>query len=106
MYIRRALTGSSSLDAVPVTGSLLFYAPVCCLAVCCAAEFSSWVLFGGIDGIWLAGHGLFSRQVSVPLVMATDSAATAGGRAGITFGVELVVPWDAPDDVVTSIRME
>ena len=28
VYIRRALTGSSSLDAAPVTGSLLFYAPV------------------------------------------------------------------------------
>ena len=49
VYIRRALTGSSSLDATPVTGSLLFYAPVCCLAVYCAAEFSSWVLFGGTD---------------------------------------------------------
>ena len=32
--------------------------------------------------------------------MATDSAAAAGGRAGITFGVELVVPWDAPEAVV------
>ena len=88
-YIRRALTGSSSLDASSVTGSLLFYAPVCCFAVCCAAEFSSWVSFGGIDCIWLAGRGLFFRQVSVTLVMATDSAAVAGGRAGITFGVEL-----------------
>ena len=45
-YIRHVLAGSSALDAAPVTGSLLFYAPVCCLAVCCcAAEFSSWVLF-------------------------------------------------------------
>ena len=32
--------------------------------------------------------------------MATDSAAAAGGRAGITFDVELVVPWDAPEAVV------
>ena len=99
-YIGQALGGSSSLDAAPVTGSLLFYAPVCCLAVCCAAEFSSWVLFGGIDCIWLAGRGLFFRQVSVTLVTATDSAAVAGGRAGIMFGVELVVPWDAPEAVV------
>ena len=42
-YKSRALTGSFSLDATPVTGSLLFYAPVCCLAVCYAAGFSSWV---------------------------------------------------------------
>ena len=32
--------------------------------------------------------------------MATDSAAAMGGRAGITFDVELVVPWDAPEAVV------
>ena len=47
VYIRCVLTGSSSLDAAPVTGSLIFY--VCCLAICCAAEFSSWGLFGGVD---------------------------------------------------------
>ena len=99
-YSRRALTKSSSLDATPVTGSLLFYAPVCCLDVCCTADFSLWVFFGGIDCIWLAGRGLFFRQVSVTLVMATDSDAAAGGGAGITFGVELVVPWDAPEAVV------
>ena len=73
---------------------------LCCLAVCCAAEFSSWVLFGGIDCIWLAGRGLFFWQVGVTLVMATKSAAAAGGQAGITFGVELVVPWDAQEAVV------
>ena len=48
-YKRRVLAGSSSLDAVQVTGSLLFYAPVCCLTEGCAAEVSSWVLFGGTD---------------------------------------------------------
>ena len=99
-YIRCTLTGSSSLDAASVTGSLLFYAPVCCLAVYCAAEFYSWVLFGGTDCIWLAGRRLFFRQVGVVLVMATDSAAAAGGRAGITFDVELVVPLDSPEPVV------
>ena len=53
-YKRCALAGSSSLDAAPVTGSLLFYAPVCCLAEGCAAEVSSYVLFGGTDCSWLA----------------------------------------------------
>ena len=32
--------------------------------------------------------------------MATDGAAVVDGRAGITFGVELYVPWDAPEAVV------
>ena len=53
-YKRRALAGSSSFDATPVTGSLLFYTAVCRLAVCCAAGFSSWELFSGSDCIWLA----------------------------------------------------
>ena len=99
-YKRRALAGSSSLDAAPVTGSLLFYAPVCCFTDCCAAEISSWVLFGGTDCIWLVVYGLLFRRVSVTWVMAADSKAATGGRAGITFDVELVVPWDAPEAVV------
>ena len=100
IYIRRARTGSSSLDAAPVTGSLVFSAPVYCLAVYCAAGFYSWLLFGGTDCVWLAGCGLFFRQVRVYLSMATDGAAVVDGRAGITFGVELYVPWDAPETVV------
>ena len=43
-YKMHALAGSSSLDAAPVTGSLLFNAPVCCLAEGCAAAVSLWVL--------------------------------------------------------------
>ena len=99
VHIRSVLSGSSSLDAVPVTGPLLFYAPVCCLAVCCAAELSSNVLFGGMVCIWLAGRELFFPQVGVSSVMVADSAAAVGDRAGITFDVELVIPWDAPEAV-------
>ena len=99
-YKRRALVGSSSFDAVPVTGSLLFYAPVCRLAVCRVAGFSSWELFGGSDCIWHAVFGLFFRRVSVNCVMATDSDAAAGARPGITFDVTLEVPWNAPEAVV------
>ena len=32
--------------------------------------------------------------------MATDGVAVVDGRAGITFGVELYVPWDTPEAVV------
>ena len=32
--------------------------------------------------------------------MATEGAALVENRAGITFGVELYVPWDAPEAVV------
>ena len=74
-YKRRVLAGSSVLDAAPVTGSLLFYAPACC-----AADISSWVLFGSTDCIWLAGCGLFFWQVSVTLVMGLWLCSS--GRSG------------------------
>ena len=32
--------------------------------------------------------------------MATEGAALVENRAGITFGVELYVPWDTPEAVV------
>ena len=32
--------------------------------------------------------------------MAADGVAAAGGRAGIRFEVELVIPWDAPEAVI------
>ena len=60
-YFRRARTGSSSLDAAPVTWSLVFTTPVYCLAVYRAAGFYLWLLFGGTDCVWLAGCGLFFR---------------------------------------------
>ena len=101
-YIRRARTGNSSLDAAPVTGSLVFSVPVCCLAGYCAAEFYSW-LFGGTVCIWLAGGELCCQRVRMELSMATDGAAVVDARAGITFGVELHVPWDAPEAVVGSM---
>ena len=101
VYIRRARTQRSSLHAAPVTGSLVFSAPVYCLAVYCAAGFYSWLLFGGTDCVWLARRGLFFRQARVDLFMVTDGAAVVVGRAGITFGVELVIPrvlsWSFPE---------
>ena len=91
-YKSHALTGSSSFQAAPVTGSLHFYAPVCRLTVCCAAGFSSWVLFGGSDCIRLAVFGLFFRRVGVYCMMVTDSDAAAEGQPSIMFDVTLDVP--------------
>ena len=101
-YIRRALCGRSSTDTAPVTGSLVFSAALDCRDVYCVAEFASCWLFCGTDCVWLAGFGLFFRRVSVYWIMVTDGAALVENRAGITFGVELYVPWDAPEAVVES----
>ena len=83
-----------------VSGSLVFSAPLDYLDVYCAAEFALCWLFCGTDCVWLAGFGLFFRRVSVYWIMATEGAALVENRAGITFGVELYAPWDAPDAVV------
>ena len=97
-YIRRALCGRS--DTAPVTGLLVFSAPLDCLDVYCGAEFASCWLFCGTDCVWLARFGLFIRQASVYWIMATEGAVLVENCAGITFGVELYVPWDAPEAVV------
>ena len=52
--IRRVLRGRSSTDAAPVTGSLVFSAPLDCHDEYCATEFASCWLFCGTDCVWLA----------------------------------------------------
>ena len=99
-YIRRAMCGRFSTDAKPVTGSLVFFAPLDCLNVSCAAECASCWLFCGTDCACLASFRLFIWQVSISWIMAMEGAALVEACAGITFGVELYVPWDTPDAVV------
>ena len=50
--------------------------------------------------VLLAGFVLYIRRVDNFRTMAADDAALAEVRAGITFGVKLYVPWDAPEAVV------
>ena len=102
-YIRGELWDRSSTDAAPVTGSLVFYALFGCLDVYCAAGFTLCRTFCSTDCVLLAG--LFTCRVSGYWTMATEAAALVENRAGITFGVELYVPWDAPEAVV-DIRSE
>ena len=99
-YIRRVLCGRSSTDVAPVTGSLVFSALLDCLDVYCAAEFASCRLFCSMDCVWLAGFRSSFRPVSVYCTMATKGGALVENWVGITFGVELYVPWDTPEAVV------
>ena len=104
-YIRGELWDRSSTDSAPVTGSLVFSALFGCLDVYCAAGFTSCRTFCSTDCVLLGGFGLSLRRVSEYWTMATEGAALVENRAGITFGVELYVPWDAPEAVV-DIRSE
>ena len=99
-YKRRALWDRSSTDAAPVTGSLVFSDLFVCLDVYCAAGFASCRIFCCTDCVLLAGFGLSFRRVRECLTKATDGTALVENRAGITFGVELYVPWNAPEAVV------
>ena len=98
-YIRGALWDRYSTDAAPVTGSLVFSALFVCQDVYCA-EFASCRIFRSTDCVLLSGFGLSFRRVSECWTMATEGAALVENRAGITFGVELYVPWDALEAVV------
>ena len=66
----------------------------------CTAGFSFYWTFCGRDSVWVAGCQLFLRRVSERGKMATNGVAVVEDRAGITFGVELYFPWDAPEAVV------
>ena len=99
-YIRQGLWTDSLIDAAPVTGSLINSALSDCLLVLCTAGFSSTWTFCGTDIVVLAGFVLSVWRVNDFGIMAADGAALAEVRAGITFGVELYVPWDAPEAVV------
>ena len=90
----------SLTDAAPVTGSLVFSALFGGLDVYCTAGFTLCRTFCSTDCVLLAGFGLSVRRVSEYWTMAKDGAALVENRAGITFGVEVSVPWDAPEVVV------
>ena len=99
-YIRPGLWIDSLIDAAPVTGSLLDSALSDCLIEFCTAGFSSTWTFCSTDFVLLAGFVLSVRRVNDFGNMAADGAALVEVRAGIMFGVELYVPWDAPEVVV------
>ena len=99
-YIRPGLWNDSLIDAAPVTGSLVYSALFGCLIVFCISVFTLDWTFCGTDVVLLAGFEFYIWRVGDCRKMAMDGVALAEVRAGITLGVELYVPWDAPEAVV------
>ena len=99
-YIRSALWGGSSTDAAPVTGSLVSFTPLDCLSDSCAAECTSGWLFCGATCVCFARGEILIWEVGLYWTKTMEGAALVEDRAGIMFGVELFVPWDAPEAVV------
>ena len=81
-YIRSGLEDGQSIVAAPVTGS-----------------FVSSTLFSCRD-VLPAGYQVLSQKISERWAMDADCLSAVDIRAVVTFGVELYVPWDAPEAVV------
>ena len=97
-FIGRTLEDSQSIVALPVSGSLvpttLFscrdanYTDIYSICIVCSTD---WVLPAGYQ-VLLPEYECGS--------MDADGFSIVDNRAGVTFGVELYVPWDAPEMVV------
>ena len=83
-----------------MTGSLVFFAPLDCLNDYCAAECASGWLFCGTDCVCFTRCEIFIWGVGLYWTKTMEGAALVEDRAGITFGVELYVLWDALEAVV------
>ena len=98
-FIRRTLEDSQSIVAVPVTGSLvpttLFscrdanYTDIYSICIVCSTD---WVL--------PAGYQVLLPEYAECGTMDADGFSIVDNRAGVTFGIELYVPWDAPEMAV------
>ena len=99
-YIRPGLEDGLLIVAVPVTGSLVSSTLFSCRDVYCTAGFSSDWTFCGTDCVLFAGYQVCLRWIAERWTMAANGASVVDDRAGIMFGVELYVPWDAPEAVV------
>ena len=82
------VVASDPLVIEPLTGSLLFAAPVRHLA----AEFCVCGLIECEDCFWIIVH-----HWQVTCVMAAGRDTPVGARSGVTFEVTLDIPWNAPE---------
>ena len=99
-YIRPDLEDGTLIDAAPVTWSLVASTLFSCRDVYCTAGFSSDWTFCGTDRVLPAGYQMCLHWIAEHWTMAASGASVVDDRAGIMFGVELYLPWDAPDAVV------
>ena len=98
--IRQALGDSQSIVAMPVTGSLVSPTLFSCRDVICTARSSLYWTSCGTDWVLPAGYQVLLLKFVECCIMDADGFSIVDNRAGVTFGVELYVPWEAPEVVV------
>ena len=89
-----------SIVAAPVTGSLVSSTSFSCRDVICTAGSTLNWTFCGTDWVLPAGYQVLLQKIAERWTMDANGFSVVDNRAGITFGVELYVPWDAPEVVV------
>ena len=99
-YIRPGLENGQSIVAVPVAGSLVSSTLFSCRDVTCTARSSLIWTICGTDWVLPAGYQVLLQKITECWTMDANGFSVVDNRAGVTFGVELYVPWDAPEVVV------
>ena len=99
-YIGPGLEDGQSIVAAPVTGSLVSSTLFSCRDVYYTARSALILTFCGTDWVLPAGYQVLLQKISEHWTMDADGLSVVDNRAGVTFGVELYVPWDAPEAVV------
>ena len=99
-YIGQDLGDSQSIVAVPVTGSLVSPTLFSRRDVIFTARSSLYWTICGTDWVLPAGYKVLLLKFAECWIMDADGFSVVDNHAGVTFGVELYVPWDAPEAVV------
>ena len=98
-YIKSAVDRGQSTDAAPVTESLVLYTFPRLYDYCTAGYTRSWTCCDTVFENLRAQEQLLRCGV-LPVHRTMEGAALVDDCVGVTFDVELCVPWDAPEAAV------
>ena len=98
-YIRDPVDRGQSTDAAPLTELLIFYTLLHVYNYCAAGSVLSWTF---CNTVWnnISVEELTRRCSDFQVCQTMNCAALVDDQSGVTFDVELCIPWDAPEAVV------
>ena len=98
-YLRDPVDRGQSTDAAPLTELLIFYTLLHLYNCCAARSALSWTF---CNTVWnnISVEELTRRCSDFSVCQTMSGAALVDDRSGVTFDVELCIPWDAPEAVV------
>ena len=96
-FMRRTVGDSQSIVVVPVTGSLVSPTLFSRRDADFSYRYSRYCINCDTDWILPARYQVLLLKHAVGGTMDADGFSIVDNRAGVTFGIELYVPWDAPE---------